>query len=196
MSRAAEVTRTTGETDVRVSVDLDGSGDSTLSTGVGFFDHMLDLLARHALLDLVVEATGDLETGSHHTVEDVGITLGQAIDRALGDRAGIERYGSALVPMDECLVQAAIDLSGRPFLACDVPLAAGVIGGFETELLPEFLRALSNHLGATLHVRLLAGGDNGHHVIEACFKGVARALRAALATNPRVTGVPSTKGSL
>ena len=195
MSRAAEARRTTGETDVRVRVDLDGTGTATVSTGVGFFDHMLTLLARHSLIDLEVQAAGDLETGSHHTVEDVGITLGQALAKALGDRAGIERYGSALVPMDECLAQAAIDLSGRPFTAIDVPLPDGVIGGFETELLGEFMRALANHGGLTLHLRLIVPG-NAHHAIEASFKALARALAVAVARNPRVSGIPSTKGTL
>jgi imidazoleglycerol-phosphate dehydratase len=193
--RTAESRRATGETDVRVRVDLDGAGSALVSTGVGFFDHMLTLLARHSLIDLEVEARGDLQTGSHHTVEDVGITLGQALDAALGARAGIERYGWALVPMDECLAQAAVDLSGRPFVALDVPLPATVIGGFETELLGEFLRGLANHAGLTLHLRLLAPG-NAHHAIEASFKAVARALGMAVAPNPRVAGVPSTKGSL
>ena len=195
MSRTGEAKRVTGETDVRVRVDLDGSGASTISTGVGFFDHMLTLLARHALIDLEVEAHGDLETGSHHTVEDVGITLGQALTAALGDRRGIARYGSSLVPMDECLVQVALDLSGRPILALDLPLPATVIGGFETELVGEFLRGLANHAGLTLHVSLLAPG-NAHHSIEGTFKAVARALAVAVALTPRVTGVPSTKGSL
>ncbi len=195
MSREASRSRTTGETDVRVRVDLDGSGASRISTGVGFFDHMLTLLARHSLIDLDVEARGDLETGSHHTVEDVGITLGQAIGDALGDRAGIERYGAALIPMDEVLVQAAVDLSGRPFTAIDVPLPTTVIGGFETELLEEFVRGLANHAGLTVHLRLLVPG-NAHHVIEGSFKALARALAQAVAPNPRVTGVPSTKGSL
>jgi len=195
VSRQAEARRATGETDVRVRVDLDGSGSSMVSTGVGFFDHMLVLLARHSLIDLEIEARGDLETGSHHTVEDVGITLGQALTEALGDRAGIERYGSALIPMDECLVQAAIDLSGRPFVALDVPLPTTVIGGFETELLEEFVRGLANHAGLTVHLRLLVPG-NAHHVIEGSFKALARALAQAVAPNPRVSGVPSTKGSL
>lgn len=194
-TRTGEARRVTGETDVRVRVDLDGSGASTISTGVGFFDHMLTLLARHALIDLEVEARGDLETGSHHTVEDVGITLGQALATALGDRRGIERYGSSLIPMDECLVQVALDLSGRPFLALDLPVPVAVIGGFETELVGEFLRGLANHAGLTLHVRLLAPG-NVHHAIEGTFKAVARALAVAIAVNPRVSGVPSTKGSL
>ncbi len=195
MSRAGEAHRVTGETDVRVRVDLDGSGVSSISTGVGFFDHMLTLLARHSLIDLDVTARGDLETGSHHTVEDVGITLGQAVTSALGDRAGIERYGWSLVPMDECLVQCALDLSGRPLTVLDVPLPVTVVGGFETELLGEFLRGLANHAGMTLHVRLLVPG-NVHHVIEGTFKALARALAVAVARNPRVTGVPSTKGTL
>lgn len=195
MSRVGEAHRVTGETDVRVRVDLDGSGESTIATGVGFFDHMLTLLARHALFALEVEARGDLETGSHHTVEDVGITLGQALTAALGDRRGIERYGSALVPMDECLVQVALDLSGRPFLALELPVAVTQIGGFETELVGEFLRGLVNHAGITMHVRLIEPG-NTHHAIEGAFKAVARALAVAVAPNPRVTGVPSTKGSL
>jgi imidazoleglycerol-phosphate dehydratase len=195
MTRAAEVRRQTAETDVRVSLDLEGAGRATIQTGVGFFDHMLTLLAAHSRIDLEVEARGDLATGSHHTVEDTGIVIGQALDRALGDRAGIERYGLAVTPMDECLAQAAVDISGRPFLACDVPLPATVVGGFETDLLSEFLRGLANHAGLTLHVRLLAG-ENPHHVIEACFKAVARALRAAVAVDPRQPGVPSTKGTL
>jgi imidazoleglycerol-phosphate dehydratase len=183
------------ETDGRVRGDLDGSGTAAVETGVGFFDHMLRLLARHALVDLEVRAEGDLETGSHHTVEDVGITMGQALAQALGDRSGIERYGWALVPMDECLAQAAIDLSGRPFLALDAPLPVTTIGGFETDLLGEFLRGLVNHGMLTLHLRILAG-ENPHHVLEAAFKALARALAAAVAPNPRVTGVPSTKGAL
>jgi imidazoleglycerol-phosphate dehydratase len=195
MTRRGEVRRTTAETDVHVVVDLDGAGVVTVATGVGFFDHMLTLLGRHSLIDLDVEARGDLATGSHHTVEDTGIVIGQALDKALGDRAGIERYGSALVPMDECLAQAAIDISGRPFVACEVALPATVVGGFETDLLEEFLRGVANHAKLTLHLRLLAG-ENPHHVIEACFKAVARALRAAVAPNLRAPGVPSTKGSL
>jgi imidazoleglycerol-phosphate dehydratase len=195
MTRVGESTRTTGETDVRVRVALEGAGAARVATGVGFFDHMLTLLARHSLIDLDVEARGDLETGSHHTVEDVGITLGQALDRALGDRAGIERYGWAVVPMDECLAQAAVDLSGRPYAVVAVPLPATVIGGFETELLGEFVRGLANHAGLTVHLRLLAGGG-AHHAIEASVKALARALGAAVAPNPRVAGVPSTKGSL
>ncbi len=195
MSREASVRRTTGETDVNVSVELDVPGRSEISTGVGFFDHMLTLFARHGLVGLSVQASGDLETGSHHTIEDVGITLGQALDRALGDRSGIERYGSALVPMDEVLVQAVIDISGRPLVVMDVALPDGAIGGFEYECLIEFLRGVANHARLTLHVRLLAGGG-AHHIIEGVFKAVARALAAAVAFSPKVTGVPSTKGSL
>ena len=195
MDRRAERQRTTGETDVRVSIDLDGSGTCDAATGVGFFDHMLDLLARHMLVDLTVSATGDLDTGAHHTVEDVGITLGQAIDAALGDRAGIVRYGDAVVPMDECLVQVAVDISGRPYLACDLDLPFGSVGGFETDLVDEFLRGLANHAKLTLHVRVLAGA-NPHHVIECTFKALARALRTAVSDDPRREGVPSTKGAL
>jgi imidazoleglycerol-phosphate dehydratase len=195
MSRTASVRRSTGETDVEVRVDLDGTGVAEAVTGVGFFDHMLVLLARHSLIDISVTATGDLETGSHHTVEDTGITFGQALDEALGDRSGVERYGSALVPMDEVLVQVALDLSGRPYLAFDADLPAAVIGGFETDLVAEFMRGLSNAARMTLHVDVLKGGG-AHHVIEGCFKGVARALRTAVALNARVSGVPSSKGRL
>ena len=195
MSRTANIRRTTGETDVEVRIDLDGSGVAEAVTGIGFFDHMLVLLARHSLIDISVTASGDLETGSHHTVEDTGITLGQAIDQALGDRSGIERYASSLVPMDEVLVQVAMDLSGRPYLSFDAELAPMVIGGFETDLVAEFLRGLANSSRMTLHVDVLKGGGP-HHVIEGCFKGVARALRTAVALNPRVSGVPSSKGSL
>ncbi len=195
MSREATIRRTTGETDVEVRIALDGSGISEAATGIGFFDHMLVLLARHSLIDIAVTATGDLATGSHHTVEDTGITMGQALDRALGDRSGIARYGSALVPMDEVLVQVALDLSGRPYLAFDAPIAPMVLGGFETDLVAEFLRGLSNAARMTLHVNVLQGGG-AHHVIEGCFKGVARALRTAVSLDPRVSGVPSSKGSL
>lgn len=195
MSRRAELARTTKETDVRVVVDLDGSGVSEVSTGVGFFDHMLELFARHALLDLTVATTGDLQTGSHHTVEDTGIVLGQAIDSALGDRAGIERYASVAVPMDESLAQAAIDISGRPLLVMNVPLQATTIGGFEADLLQEFMRALATNCRMTLHLNMEPGG-NPHHMIEGCVKAVARALRIAVGKNPRISGVPSTKGSL
>jgi imidazoleglycerol-phosphate dehydratase len=196
MSRAAEITRETGETWVQLAVDLEGSGGGTRATGVGFLDHMLDLVARHGRLDLDVAARGDLETGAHHTAEDVGIVLGQAIDRALGDRAGITRYGHAVVPMDEARATCAIDISGRPFLLFDGGgLPPGVTGGFDHELTEEFFRAVSNSARLTLHLGIEAG-TNAHHMIEAAFKAFARALRAAVAIDPTETGVPSTKGTL
>ncbi len=195
MTRQADIRRTTGETDVRVALGLDGDGTVPATTGVGFFDHMLVLFGRHGRLTLDVETTGDLETGSHHTVEDTGIVIGQALDEALGDRAGIERYGSAFVPMDESLVHAVVDISGRPYLGLDLDLPFAVIGGFETDLVQEFLRGLVNHSKLTLHVRQLAG-ENPHHVIEGVFKSVARALCQAVAVNPDVRGIPSTKGVL
>ncbi|MGH2944440.1 MAG: imidazoleglycerol-phosphate dehydratase HisB [Solirubrobacteraceae bacterium] len=194
--RTAHRSRRTGETDVALVVALDGSGDGSRDTGVGFLDHMLDLLARHGRLDLTVSATGDLQTGSHHTVEDVGIVLGQALDDALGDRAGIFRYGHAVVPMDEARATCAIDVSGRPFLALDDGgLPPGETGGFEHELLEEFFRAVVNNARITLHLEVQAG-TNAHHMIEASFKAFARALRAAVALDPTETGVPSTKGTL
>ncbi len=195
MSRSAAITRTTGETDISVRLDLDGAGTAKIATGVGFLDHLLVLFARHALVDLEVTATGDLETGSHHTIEDVGITLGQALDAALGDRSGIARYGNFVLPMDEVLIQIAVDCSGRPLLVSDLDLPVAVIGGFEVECLTEFLRGLVNHARLTLHVRQLAGG-NAHHIVEGAIKGVARALGAAIRVDPRVAGIPSTKGSL
>jgi len=195
-ARTADRTRRTGETDIALTLALDGSGAGTRTTGVGFLDHMLDLLARHGRLDLVVEANGDLQTGSHHTVEDVGIVFGQALDAALGDRAGIFRYGHAVVPMDEARAACAIDVSGRPFLALDDGgLPAGETGGFEHELLEEFFRAVVNNARITLHLDVQAG-TNAHHMIEASFKAFARALRAAIAIDPTETGVPSTKGTL
>jgi len=193
--RAADVQRRTGETDVHVALALDGTGTAEIETGIGFFDHMLTLMARHSLIDLNIRVTGDLETGSHHTVEDTGILLGSAIDQALGDRRGIERYGAATVPMDECLAEAVIDISGRPLSVIMVDLPPGVIGGFENDLLEEFMRALASSARLTLHLRLIEGG-NPHHVIEVCFKAVARALRAAVSHNPRENGIPSTKGTL
>lgn len=193
--RNATIERTTGETDVRLSVALDGTGAGTRETGVGFFDHMLDLLARHGRLDLDVAATGDLQTGAHHTVEDVGICLGQALDRALGDRRGIVRYGAAVVPMDEARARAAIDISGRPFLAWEASLPTGAIGNFDHELAEEFFRAVANNARLTLHLTVEAG-TNIHHIIEALFKAFARALRAAVTIDPTETGVPSTKGTL
>jgi imidazoleglycerol-phosphate dehydratase len=195
MSRLASVNRATGETDVSVRIDLDGQGTAMVATGIGFFDHLLTLFARHASIDLEIDATGDLETGSHHTIEDVGITLGQALDAALADRSGIARYGNVVLPMDEVLIQAAVDISGRPLLVSDLTLPVAVIGGFEVECLTEFLHGLVNHARLTLHVRELAGG-NAHHVVEGAVKAVARALGAAVRLDPRVSGVPSTKGSL
>jgi imidazoleglycerol-phosphate dehydratase len=194
MSRTATRERTTGETEVRLSLDLDGGEGPRPSTGVGFLDHMLDLLARHGRLGLTVEATGDLETGAHHTVEDVGIVLGQAIHEALGDRTGIRRYGSATVPMDESLAECAIDISGRPFCVFDADLPPTSIAGFDTELAEEFFRAVSNSAKLTLHVSVR--GTNAHHMIEACFKAFARALRVAVSIDPEESGVPSTKGTL
>lgn len=195
MSRRAEIHRTTGETDVKLSLALDGAGAGTRKTGVGFLDHMLDLVARHGRLDLDVEAVGDLQTGAHHTVEDVGICLGQALDRALGDRAGIVRYGTATVPMDEARATCAIDVSGRPFLAFEATLPPGAIGNFDHELAEELFRAVSSNAKLTLHLTVEAG-TNVHHIIEALFKAFARALRAAVAIDPAETGVPSTKGTL
>jgi imidazoleglycerol-phosphate dehydratase len=195
IERSAEVRRTTGETDVRVSLTLDGDGAGTRRTGVGFFDHVLDAVARHGGLDLQVEATGDLETGAHHTVEDVGLALGQALDEALGDRSGIVRFGQAPIPMDEARATAVVDVSGRPYLAFEGELADTTVSGFDTDLLPEFMRAVASAAKLTLHVRIEAG-DNAHHVVEASFKAFARALRAAVAIDPGETGVPSTKGLL
>jgi imidazoleglycerol-phosphate dehydratase len=195
MTRTATIRRSTSETDIGVTVSLDGEGSTSISTGVPFFDHMLDALGRHGLFDLEVDAVGDLEVDAHHTVEDVGICLGQAIDTALGDRAGIRRFGSAFVPMDEALVLAAIDISGRGQLHYDVEVPIEIIGTFDTTLAKEFMIALAANAGITLHVMAFAG-ENAHHIIEAAFKAVARALREAVEIDPRVTGVPSTKGSL
>ena len=195
MSRSAEIHRTTGETDIRLTLALDGTGAGTRATGVGFLDHMLDLLARHGRIDLEVAASGDLETGAHHTVEDVGICLGQALDAALGDRAGIYRYGTATIPMDEARATCAIDISGRAFLAWEADLPAGAIGNFDHELTEEFFRAVASNAKLTLHLTVEAG-TNVHHMIEALFKAFARALRAAVAIDPTESGVPSTKGTL
>ena len=195
MSREAQIERRTGETDVKLALRLEGSGAGARATGVGFFDHMLDLLARHARLDLEVKVDGDLATGAHHTVEDTAIVLVQALDRALGDRAGIVRYGSATVPMDEARASCAIDISGRPYTLFEAALPAGATGGFEHELAEEFFRALANAAKLTLHLRVTAG-SNAHHMIEAAFKAFARALRAAVALDPTESGVPSTKGTL
>jgi len=194
MSRTANKERKTGETQVKLALDLDG-GEYSAATGVGFLDHMLDLLARHGRLGLQVEATGDLETGAHHTVEDVGIVLGQALDEALGDRVGIRRYGSALVPMDEALAECAIDISGRPYVAFDADLPATSIAGFDSDLAEEFFRAVANSAKLTLHI-WVRSGTNAHHMIEASFKAFARALRVAVSIDPEESGVPSTKGTL
>ena len=195
MTRTAEIARKTKETAVALSLSLDGSGAGERRTGVGFLDHMLDLLARHGRLDLDVRVEGDLETGPHHTVEDAGIALGQALDQALADRAGIFRYGHAVVPMDEARASCAIDISGRPFLAFEGRLPPGATGTFDHELTEEFFRAVCNNAKLTLHLTIEAG-TNAHHMIEAAFKAFARALRAAVALDPTETGVPSTKGTL
>jgi imidazoleglycerol-phosphate dehydratase len=194
-TRSATIKRKTGETDVRLSLGLEGTGAGTRNTGVGFLDHMLDLLARHGRLDLDVKVSGDLETGAHHTAEDTAIVLGQALDEALGDRAGIVRFGSATVPMDEARASCSIDISGRPYTSFEGQLPPGATGGFEHELTEEFFRALANAAKITLHVRIDAG-SNAHHMIEAAFKAFARALRQAVAADPTETGVPSTKGTL
>ena len=196
MARVGEVTRRTNETALHVRVDLDGNGRATVHTGLGFFDHMLEAFARHGLLDLQVEGSGDLHVDGHHTVEDTGIALGQAIARALGDRTGIRRYGDAMVPLDDALVRAALDVSGRPFLAFQVDIPKWqMLGDYDVFLTPEFFRALVTHAGLTAHVDLVRG-DNPHHIVEATFKAFARALDAATALDPRVAGVPSTKGVL
>jgi imidazoleglycerol-phosphate dehydratase len=194
--RKAEITRKTAETDISVQVTLDGTGSYDCQTGVGFFDHMLDQLARHSLIDLKVRAKGDLHIDDHHTVEDTGIALGQALAKALGDKRGIRRYGACLLPMDDTLVRAALDLSGRPYLVWNVAMTAPKIGSFDTELVREFFQALSTHGGITLHVDLMHG-INSHHIAEAAFKAVARALREAVETDPRkADAIPSTKGAL
>ncbi len=196
MSRTASLTRTTSETDISARVDLDGSGRADVATGIGFLDHMLTALARHSLIDMTVLAKGDLHIDFHHTTEDVGIVLGQAVARALGEKRGIRRFGSALVPMDEALAEAAIDISGRPFLAWSVTFARDKVGEMDTELFEEFFRAFAMNAGITLHVTQKAG-TNAHHVAEACFKALARALRVAVEIDPRVgDAIPSTKGSL
>ena len=195
MARAAEIARRTNETDIRLSLALDGTGAGERRTGVGFFDHMLDAVAHHGRLDLAVDASGDLETGAHHTVEDTGIALGRALDGALGDRAGIERFGQATVPMDEARATAAIDLSGRPYTAWEGDLPARDLGGFEAEACEEFFRAVASAARMTLHLRV-ESGTNAHHMAEAAFKAFARALRAAVALDPGEDGVPSTKGVL
>ena len=193
--RTAKLLRQTKETKVELAINLDGRGDATVSTGVGFFDHMLDLLSRHSLIDVDVTADGDLQVDSHHTVEDVGIVLGQALEKALGDKRGIHRYGWAVVPMDESLAQVAIDLSGRPAFVFNVSFTGPTIGDFQTELVEEFLKALSANARMNLHVSVPYGSNN-HHIAEAIFKALARALRQAVGKDPRSDAVPSTKGSL
>jgi imidazoleglycerol-phosphate dehydratase len=195
MARSAEISRSTAETEVTVSLALDGIGAGERRTGVGFLDHMLDLFARHGRLDLAVSASGDLETGAHHTVEDVAICIGQALDEALGDRAGIARYGQATVPMDESRASCAIDISGRGLCAFEASLPPGSIGNFDHELAEEFVRALATNAKLTLHLTV-ERGTNAHHAIEAAFKSLARALRAAVALDPTEPGIPSTKGTL
>ena len=194
--RVAEIRRTTKETDLFVRVGLDGRGEARVKTGLGFFDHMLEALARHGLLDLTVEAQGDLHVDGHHTVEDTGIALGTAIARALGDRAGIRRYGDALVPLDDALVRAVVDVSGRPYIHYDIEIPKWqMLGDYDVFLTPEFFRALVLNAGLTAHLDLVRG-DNPHHIVEATFKAFARALVAATSLDPRVAGVPSTKGAL
>ncbi len=194
--RTAHITRTTAETQIDVQINLDGSGVYDNQTGVGFFDHMLDQLSRHALIDMTIRATGDLHIDDHHTVEDVGIALGQALTQALGDKRGIRRYGSCLLPMDDAQVRAALDLSGRPFLVWNLDIPTAKIGTFDTELVREFFQALATHGGITLHVDRLHG-FNSHHIAEAAFKAVARALREAVEPDPRLAdAIPSTKGTL
>ncbi|MEM8850465.1 MAG: imidazoleglycerol-phosphate dehydratase HisB [Pseudomonadota bacterium] len=194
--RRASITRKTAETDISVQIDLDGTGTYDNQTGVGFFDHMLDQLARHALIDMTVRCDGDRQIDDHHTVEDVGIALGQALTQAMGDKRGIRRYGACLLPMDDTLVRAALDLSGRPYLCWDVTMTANHIKSFDTELVREFFQAFATHAGITLHVDGLRG-INSHHIAEATFKSVARALRDALEADPRKSdAIPSTKGVL
>jgi imidazoleglycerol-phosphate dehydratase len=195
VSRTSQINRVTGETDVSVSLSLDGIGEGARETGVGFFDHLLDALARHGGLDLDVRARGDLHTGAHHTVEDTGLAIGQALDEALGDRAGIRRFGHAVVPMDEARASCAIDISGRPYAMLDGAFPAERVEDFDTDLTEEFLRAVANTAKLTAHVRVEAG-TNAHHMVEASIKAIARALRQAVEEDDRVQGVPSTKGVL
>lgn len=193
--REAEVNRKTGETDIQVKLNLDGEGNYSINTGIGFFDHMLNLMTKHGLLDLALKAKGDLEVDSHHTIEDVGIALGQCLNRALGDKSGIKRYGTSFVPMDEVLASVSIDVSGRPFIVCDFNFTVDRVGEMDTEMVEEFLRAVAFNAGITLHARVLYGKNN-HHMIEAVFKALGRALREATDIDPRIKGVMSTKGSI
>lgn len=195
MPRLTDISRKTGETDIKLSLDLDGSGRSDVHSGVGFLDHMLDLLARHGLFDLRVQARGDLHVDQHHTVEDIGIVLGQAIEKSLGDKSGITRYGHATLPMDETLAAVTLDLSGRPAFVFNVKFTGELIGTFAVELIEEFFKSVATNAKMNLHINV-AYGSNNHHIAEAIFKAFARALRAAVAIDPRQSGVPSTKGSL
>jgi imidazoleglycerol-phosphate dehydratase len=195
VTRTAEISRSTNETQIELTLELDGAGEGVRSTGVGFFDHLLDALARHGSLNLDVRAQGDLQTGAHHTVEDTGIALGQALDAALGDRGGIRRFGQATVPMDEARATCVIDVSGRPLTVFEGQLPAGAVADFESDLTEEFFRAVANQAKLTLHVRLETG-TSAHHLIEAAFKAFARALRAAVEVDPLGDGIPSTKGLL
>lgn len=193
--RCAEVSRRTGETDINISLDLDGQGTSNLDTGMGFFEHMLNLFTTHGQFNLKVECSGDLFVDGHHSVEDIGIALGQAFTKAMGDKVGIKRYGTAFVPMDEALIMVSLDLSGRAFLNYEVLVKAQMIGDYDTELTEEFLRAFAFNAGITLHVKMMAG-SNSHHIVEGVFKALARALREALTIDGRIQGVMSTKGML
>lgn len=195
MARTASIQRKTGETDIKLSIDLDGDGSGTRESGIGFLDHMLDLLTKHAMIDLEVEAVGDLHVDDHHTSEDIGIALGQAVDQALGDRAGIRRYGHFTLPMDECLVTAAVDLGGRYAFEYHAPIAAAKIGTFDSELVEHFWQSFAANSKSNLHV-VLHHGRNGHHISECVFKSVARAIRMAAESDPRSDAVPSTKGVL
>lgn len=194
-ARKSKITRTTTETDINVKLNLDGKGGSILDTGVPFLDHMLALWSKHGMFDLEIAAQGDTGIDDHHTVEDIGICMGQAIAQALGDKTGIRRYGTAFAPMDEALAMVVVDISGRAFLSFDAPMPAQKVGDFDTELVEEYLRALANHADITLHIRLLSG-KNTHHVIEAIFKGLGRALKEAVSIDERIEGIMSTKGQL
>ena len=195
MGRSADISRKTGETDIKIGFGIDGTGKADISTGIGFFDHMLESFARHGLFDLTVSARGDLEVDSHHTIEDTGIVLGQAIKEAAGSKEGIKRFGECILPMDEALVLCALDLSGRPYLMYDIGLTVPKVGGFDTEMLHEFFYAVSYSAGMNLHLKMLDGVNN-HHIIEATFKAFAKALDKALEYDNRIAGVLSTKGSL
>lgn len=193
--RQAEITRKTAETEIVVDFNADGSGNASIATGIGFFDHMLTLFSKHGLFDLAVQCQGDLHIDGHHTIEDIGIVLGQAIKAALGDKAGIKRYGTSFVPMDEALALVSLDISARPLLVFEADVSAPIIGGYDTELTEEFLRSLSLHSGITLHVKVFYG-KNAHHIVEAIFKALGRALSEAVQKDPRIHGVMSTKGML